>query len=150
MCSSTGSRAVRTYGSRRRGESSAQAGFTLLEILVAFAVLVLMLGALLPAFSGGLRSLDAADSYVHAVLLAQSRIEMIGSEVPLEEGDRQGILEDGFQWVAEVRPVTLTAEARDEYALPFDTFTVVVTVFKDGGPRVRLETLRLAPIALQP
>src|SRR5882724_9644531 len=135
-------------GNRRPSRSAAQAGFTLLEILVAFTLLAMMLGALLPTFAGGLRSLDAADSSVRAVLLAQSKMELIGTEIPLEEGDRQESLEDGFQWVANIRQVALTANARgdEESTLPFLTFDVEVTVFKDGRPQVTLKTLRLAPV----
>ncbi len=147
MLWSTGSRAVRMFGSSRPSRSTAQAGFTLVEILVAFTLLALMLGALLPTFSSGLRSMDEADSRVRAVLLAQSMIEMMGNEVPLEEGDRQGTSEEGFRWVVNTRRVALAADAREEEStLPFLTFEVEMTVFKDDQPQITLKTLRLAPI----
>jgi len=148
MWSSTGSQAARTYGNRRPGREGAQAGFTLLEILVAFTVLAMMLGALLPAFSAGLRSFDTAESSVHAVLLAQSRIEAVGIDIPLEEGEQRGTFEDGFEWVVRVRQVAPATDEQGnhEYALPFDTFEIEAEIFKEGASQVALKTLRLAPI----
>lgn len=130
------------------GPKDAQAGFTLLEVLVAFTVLALMLGALLPSFSTGLRSFDTAEAAVQAVLLAQSRIEAVGIETPMEEGEQRGTFEDGSEWVLRVRQVAITAEARDdeEYPLPFETFEVEAEILKDGVSQAALKTLRLAPI----
>lgn len=115
---------------------------------MAFTVLALMLGALLPAFSAGLRSLDTAESAMRSVLLAQSKIEAVGIETPLEEGEQQGRLEDGSEWVVRIRQVAITAEApnNEEYPFPFETFEVEVEIFKDGASQMMLKTLRLAPI----
>lgn len=145
---STGSRAGRTSGNRLRGRKDSQAGFTLLEILVAFTVLALMLGALLPTFSAGLRLLDAAQSAVQSVLLVQSRIEAVGIETPLEEGEQRGRLEDGSEWVVRVRQVAIAAERPENKndTLPFEAFEIEAEILKDGATQIALKTLRLAPI----
>jgi general secretion pathway protein I len=59
----------------RRGDASA--GFTLIEILVAFTIVALMLGALYQLFATGLRSGATAENYESAVLLAESGIDAL-------------------------------------------------------------------------
>jgi prepilin-type N-terminal cleavage/methylation domain-containing protein len=48
-------------------------GFSLLEVLVAFTILTMLLGALFQVFSNGLRAARAGDSYTRATVIAQSR-----------------------------------------------------------------------------
>ena len=69
------------------------AGFTLIEVLVAFAVATLLLGALYEVFSTGLRSSASAEHYANAVLLAESGLDALaGTPVALgETNDRFGI-----------------------------------------------------------
>lgn len=74
-----------TRGKRRRsfrflaiGAGSA-GGFTLIEILVAFTVAALLLGALYQAFSTGLRSSAAARNSDDAVLLAESGLDALSA-----------------------------------------------------------------------
>ena len=52
--------------------SNSGSGFTLIEILVAFAILALTLTALLQVFTSGLRNVDAADRHLMATMLARS------------------------------------------------------------------------------
>jgi general secretion pathway protein I len=69
-------------GARRPG--AAARGFTLIEILVAFTVAVLMLGAIYRVLSTGARSAAMAERQSEAVLLAQSAIEGLAG-VPVAE-----------------------------------------------------------------
>jgi general secretion pathway protein I len=65
---------------RRGGDFSCanrEAGFTLIEILVAFTIVALMLGALYQLFATGLRSGATAENYESAVLLAESGIDAL-------------------------------------------------------------------------
>ena len=79
-------------------------GFTLVEVLVAFAIVAVSLGALLQIFSGGLRSSRTAEAYATAALLAESKLARIGIEEPLEEGDTTGVFDNGFEWQSTVSP----------------------------------------------
>ena len=71
----------------------AASGFTLIEVLVAFAIATLLLGALYQVFSTGLRSSASAEHYANAVLLAESGLDALaGTPVALgETNDRFGI-----------------------------------------------------------
>jgi general secretion pathway protein I len=61
-------------------------GFTLIEILVAFTIVSLLLGALYQLFATGLRSGFAAENYESAVLLAESGLDALNG-TPLALGD---------------------------------------------------------------
>ena len=80
------------------------AGFTLIEILVAFAVLALGLTLLLGTLSGASRQLRQGGDAGRAALLAQSLLEdrLALLQAPLQQ---QGRLESGrYQWQLAVTP----------------------------------------------
>jgi general secretion pathway protein I len=81
-----------------------QAGFTLLEILVAFVMLALVGGALLQLFQGGLQSLSAGDNYSRAALLAESTLSQLRADPALEAGQRHGDLEPGYRYELQLTP----------------------------------------------
>jgi type II secretory pathway pseudopilin PulG len=95
------------------GRPSGESGFTLLEVLVAFAVLVVMIVPLLQVFGGGLGSTETARAYATAALLARSKLAEVGAEEALEEGETTGTFE-GYQWRRTISRSELTmAEADD-------------------------------------
>jgi len=138
----TGSPAGSRSESDRRPRRAA--GFTLLEVLIAFVILALALAALLPGFSGGVRSLGVADDYATAALLAESRLEEFGRAEPVREGTSSGTFDNGYRWrldVARVDPL--------EGDLPAAAYHLVLRVFWETGDDERsitLETLRLGPL----
>jgi general secretion pathway protein I len=88
-----------------------QAGFSLLEVLVAFAILALTLGALLQVFGSGARSAAVSDGYARAVEVAESALARAGTELPLAPGVFEGD-EQEFHWTLEllqVQPAELLA-----------------------------------------
>jgi general secretion pathway protein I len=84
-------------------ERRVQAGFSLLEVLVAFSVLALSLGVLLQIFSTAMRGVDLAGQYSEAVLLAESRLASVGSAIPLEAGNYVGD-DAGYRWQVSLAP----------------------------------------------
>jgi|SRR5215469_4521336 len=63
------------------------AGFTLVEILVAFAIAAIFLAAFYEIFATSLRGAATAETYSKAVLLAQSTLDQLAGS-PLVPGDR--------------------------------------------------------------
>ncbi len=105
-----------------------QAGFSLLEILVAFVVMGLVVGTLLQVFGSGMRSAALSDEYSFAVQVAESRLQAVGTEIPVEAGNVSGT-EEGtpYQWVVSMQPVELDDD-QDEFSLSVKPFQVTVVV----------------------
>ncbi len=131
---------TRRVASRRR----AAAGFSLLEVLVAFVILALVATSLFNLFAGSLANVGAADDYSRAVLVAESVLAEVGAAKPLREGTQTGRVEDGrIDWKASVTPwvapdVSPELERASE-ALPTRLYRIVVEVAfpaPNGGQRV--------------
>jgi general secretion pathway protein I len=82
-----------------------QSGYTLIEVIVAFAVLALALTLLLGTLSGASKQVRWADDAGRASLHAQSLIDQLGVGEALAPGQRQGDFENGrFRWQLDVSP----------------------------------------------
>ncbi len=79
-------------------------GFTLVEVLVALAVLTIALSGMMQIFSTGMRAAASAEARTIAVLLARSQLAAIGVETPLAAGDSEGEWDERFRWTASVSP----------------------------------------------
>ena len=75
-----------------------EAGFTLVESIVALAILVLTFGALYQAFSQGAGGYRRAELALAASELAQSLLDEAGTTEPLAAGTRQGTSPEGYGW----------------------------------------------------
>lgn len=73
-------------------------GFTLLEVLLAFVIFSLSFVIILEILSGSMRSTMRARTYTEAALLAQSLVDMVGTDIPLIEGDISGEAPGGYNW----------------------------------------------------
>lgn len=125
-------------------------GFTLIEIVIAFAVLALALTLLLGTLSGSAREVrDSADAG-RAALHAQSLLDQVGVGEAIEAGTRDGEFEDGrYRWRLQIDPYAdptrRTREPLEPGAARLMRLALHVE-WGDGGPRQRLElqSLRLA------
>ena len=79
-------------------EAADQAGFTLLELLVAFAILAVAMAAMLQAFSGGLDAARRTDRASEALAAARSLLERVGTELPVVIGLHSGGDAFGANW----------------------------------------------------
>ncbi len=87
------------------GRPSSMRGYTLIEVIVAFALLALALTLLLGSLSSAARQVHWADGAGRATLYAQSLLDQAGVGVPLSAGSRSGDFEDGlYHWTLDVHP----------------------------------------------
>ena len=115
MCRWIGSRGASL--STRTPPPSGESGFTLLEVLVAFAVLAVMIVPILQVFGGGLGTTETARAYSTAALLARSRLAEVGAGEELEEGETTGVFE-GYQWRRTISRSELTVAEADDRDQP--------------------------------
>ena len=80
------------------------AGFTLVEVVVAFLLLSLVLVTVFEIFTRGLVRAGELDNYSRALAIAQSELAAAGVEEPLAEGEIRGESEDRqYRWTVTVR-----------------------------------------------
>jgi general secretion pathway protein I len=92
-------------------------GFTLLEVLIAFAIAALALGLMFRAASAGLISVETAGRYQDAVSRARSHMAAIGRDAPIAPGTTEGDDGGGFHWQIEVDQIA-GGQARSSGPIP--------------------------------
>jgi len=121
-----------------------QLGFTLVEAIVAFAVLALGLASVGVAFALAMRTDAQLEAKRDARELARSRLEAAGITEKLSIGRRTG-REGDWRWVETIRAVRLAVEpAPDGRAqAPQQGYWVEVVVEAAGGQVARLAALKI-------
>lgn len=131
------------------------AGFTLLEALVAFVIAAAALGALTQGAAGGLQAVRLSSHYQEALSRARSRLATVG-DTPAP-GEQRGDDGGGYSWQVTVSPVATAArpppgDAPAGDARPGRAVLLAVTVrvawSLDGAPRsvvLTTERVGLAP-----
>lgn len=132
------------------------AGFTLIEVILAFALLALGLTILLGILSGATKQVRWADDAGRAALHAQTLLAQQNVGVPLEAGHKEGDFEDGrYRWTLDVTPWRDPAGA-DDPRQPVDPGAAKLLALDlhvqwgDGTPRnqLRVQSLRLVAPSL--
>jgi general secretion pathway protein I len=92
-------------------------GFTLIEVIIAMAVLGIALGLIIALFAGGLRSARLTDSYSQALLLARDKMDegLVWNGLDAEEAeeDASGTMRD-YYWERTVSPFLPSEEVEEE------------------------------------
>ena len=127
----------------------AGAGFTLLEVLIAMALVGIAVAALMSGMSGSLRNLARAENYERAVLVGRAQLNRLLVEQPLVPGRLAGRWDESVRWEAEIRrwnPAGTDA-VEQRAALP-PLVLVTLTVFWKGASgehRATFETCKYEP-----
>jgi len=82
-----------------RGRNAGRPGFSLIEVIVALAVLGIALGALMPRLSMGGAAAERASRSEQAVLVAEQLLTEAERTIALDRSDAvEGRTQDGFSW----------------------------------------------------
>ncbi len=119
--------------------SSWNKGFTLIEVIVALAILGVGLTVIIELFSGGLRLARASMEYTKAVNYARMKMEEVTLKPAVQEGTERGESEDGaFRWQLGVKKMdVLSIDKSVDYRPPVDLFQVKIDVFWGAGAKER-------------
>ena len=147
--------AIRHVGSSGGGRVPVQVrrpaihGFTLLEVLVAMALLGIAVAALMSGLSGSLRNLARTEAYEKAVLVGRAQLNRLLIEQTLVPGRLRGRWDETFRWEAEIRrwnPAGAAGGEQQPALLPL--VLVTLTVFwkgASGEQRATFETCKYEP-----
>ncbi len=131
--------------------ASYEAGFTLLEVLIAFVIAALALAVLFQGAIEGLASVHLADRSTEALSRARSHLAAVGHGIPLRTQTQTGEDGSGFAWSLSIRPLQSVAliQGGDPLHPARETlFEVRVTESWDGPGGRRGATLRTRAAAV--
>lgn len=150
----------RVCGARR--PLAANAGFTLIEVLVAIAVLAVALAAIGALVGSTVTAIRAVDRRVPLLETAQNLLAALPDRNALQVGSQSGALGD-FRWQIDVvplaapvpsaappsltlaNPTSADAAAAAPKSLNWMPVAITVRVQATEGPLIRLDTVRLVP-----
>jgi general secretion pathway protein I len=117
--------------------ANGEAGFSLIEAVVAAAILALALAAFFGAGRNALQIAYGASRHTEAALEARSLLDRLGADLPLADGEYSGRTESGrfYRITTERIPANAGLELYDVTAELRDRAS-------DRAPIIRLETLK--------
>jgi general secretion pathway protein I len=117
-------------------------GYTLVEVLVALAILSLSLTVLLGIFSQSLARSHESERAAAARVLGQSLLAHAEADPATRLGHTEGESDDGLAWSLDVAPY----RQRDDDKATLHAATITVTVsWEDGAHALALSSMRLVP-----
>jgi general secretion pathway protein I len=140
-----------------RSRLTASDGFTLLEVLIAIALVAVVLGAIGELVGTTAKGIRSVDRKLPLLETAQNLLATLPERAALKPGSQSGEA-GGLQWRIDVVPIAasppaiapattaLDAAQSPPPAPKWQPYEIIVRVQGGDGPPVRLDTVRLVPI----
>jgi general secretion pathway protein I len=128
--------------SKRGGGRPLDSGSVLVEAMVAITVIAMMLAVTYRAVGESVVRSRAAEASRAAVMIAQSRLALVGAEIPLAPGETTGVDGD-FAWRIQIDP------APEDDASTMGPLLLVTASVRDRGGKsdhAIMRTERLGPV----
>ena len=125
--------------STSRRNSFTTTGFTLIEVVIALAILGIGLTVIIELFSGGLRLARTSGEYTKAINFAHMKMEEITSQRKIEEGSDEGKCDDDtYHWRVRINKTDLLSVEQDlNFEPPIALFQVRVDILWQSGSKER-------------
>ncbi len=140
---------VRSRGGSCRPRRHSDAGFTLLEVVIAVVLVGIAFGAILQAFSQSLRNIRRIDVYQVAMQLAQNKMnELLIDDQVIDDGVLEGAWDENFSWRAALETHEVDDLAVDKSRLTTRLLYIRLTVhynFEGRDRQIKLFTSKLVP-----
>ena len=118
-------------------------GFTLVELVAAFAIFAIGVSIALSIGANALGMAKRSSEYTRAALHAQSILDVVGVGEPLSEGSDAGEFDDGYRWelaVTQQEPPAAATGAIEE--LPIELYRLELVVRWGDEREAKFTTLR--------
>lgn len=113
-------------------------GFTLIEVIIALAILGIGLTVIMELFSGGLRLGRVSQEYTKAMNFASLKLEEMTGQKTIEAGEDEGEFDKTFRWRTGVEKVDiLPYDKGTEFKPPVDLYHIRVNVLWTSGSKER-------------
>jgi general secretion pathway protein I len=117
-------------------------GFTLIEVVIALAVLGIGLTVIMELFSGGLRLGRISQEYTKAMNFASLKMEEIVTQKTIEAGEGEGEFDKTYRWQTGIEKVDiLPYDKGTEFKPPVDLYHIRVNVLWNSGSKERSASL---------
>ena len=125
-------------------QGNRSAGFLLIEVVVALAIVAMAFAYGFRTLSGSLDRLGRDHNSTAALLLAQSTLDRVGYDIALAQGDINGSTRDGFSWSIEMAPYASAPVPVDNVLIGYVVRVTVGWKERSNTRQVQLSTIRLA------
>jgi general secretion pathway protein I len=134
-----------TKASRRRN------GFTLIETLAAFTILILVMSNLLQGVGAGARNESYGEFLLNARRDADSQLQSLGVTEPIVPGVQTGTYTDGLQWTLSIDPYRAAGTTQgDKKILGYLTRLIVRRAGAERPQSMTFTTLKIVEISERP
>lgn len=122
----------------------ADAGFTLIEVLVALSVIAVVLPAIGAVIATSVRASRGTEDRLVLAGIAETLLSGLSDRGTIQPGTRTGEL-SGHRWRIDISPMPSPPPPDGAGVISnWSPFAVAIRVESRGGYRVRLDTVRLA------
>ncbi len=123
---------------------SGRRGFTLIEVVAALFLLALGFGLLMQLLGSALAQTRRAALHTEMALAAQSLIDRLGMDFPLEPGERRGEASPGLRYRLAIEEEEAMVAPAPGATHPFVLLRVRLELRTEEGGETTFETLRVA------
>jgi general secretion pathway protein I len=120
------------------------AGFTLIEALVALAIVAVVLGSIGSVIATTVKGTRSIDQRLALTGTAETLLAALPGRLMLKPGRQSGETA-GHRWRVDVSPLKMAAESDAPQTGRFVPLAVSMQVQAPGGPLMQITTVRLVP-----